>query len=338
VFPFDLHFRWGFGTMIVRDPKADESRLHTPVRRWLAAEGGSAVVEYALLLALLASGLIVGAQFVGWSTSNALGRLDLQTAAVRGAGDALNSGEVRVAVAEDATDTPRFDWMDVATTAGLLLAIAACGGAWRFVRKERRIQQLQAQPEEEVAPDDPAQVMLHEKRRKIQLALAADPSALFDSRLQVSHLMTDRVEAVKPEASLARVHEVMRTGRRRHLPVCEANGHLVGIISDRDLRKPGKHAADIMTANPCTVAPDMLIVPTVTLLLNHRISCVPVVQNDKLCGLVTTSDLLMALQGALQALQKMPNAVKAMAAVAINETPTQSMRAEAEKPRAVAAG
>jgi predicted transcriptional regulator/Flp pilus assembly pilin Flp len=325
--------------MIVRDLKVDNSRLPTPVSRWLAGEGGSAVVEYALLLALLASGLIVGAQFVGWSTSNALGRLDLQTAAARdGGGDAGNAGEVRVAVAEDAADAPRFDWMDMATTAGLLLAIAACGGAWRFVRKERRIQQLQAQPEEEVAPDDPAQVLLHEKRRKIQLALAADPSALFDSRLQVSHLMTDRVEAVKPEASLTRVHEVMRTGRRRHLPVCEASGRLVGIISDRDLRKAGRCAADIMTANPCTVAPDMLIVPTVTLLLNHRISCVPVVQNDKLCGLVTTTDLLMALQGALQALQKMPNAVKAMAAVAINETPTQSMRAEGEKPRPVSAG
>jgi CBS domain-containing protein/Flp pilus assembly pilin Flp len=324
--------------MIVRDLKAVESRFSSLVRRWLAGEGGSAIVEHALLLALLASGLIVGAQFVGWSTSNALGRLDLQTAAVRDGGeDAANAGEVRVAMADDASDAPRFDWMDVATTAGLLLAIAACGGAWRFVRKERRIQQLQAQPEEEVAADDPAQVLLHEKRRKIQLALAADPSALFDSRLQVSHLMTDRVEAVKPEASLTRVHEVMRTGRRRHLPVCEASGKLVGIISDRDLRKPGKCAADIMTANPCTVAPDMLIVPTVTLLLNHRISCVPVVQNDKLCGLVTTTDLLMSLQGALQALQKMPNAVKAMAAVAISETP-QSMRAEAEKPRPVSAG
>ncbi|MFO0896319.1 MAG: CBS domain-containing protein [Pirellulales bacterium] len=306
--------------------------------RWFAAEAGNAVVEYALLLALLAGGLIVGAQFVGWSTSNALGRLDLQTAKAGAARGNLSTA-ANDAPGESlppASDAPRFDWMDVASTAGLLMALAACGGAWRFVRKERRIQSLHAQPEE-AAPDDPAQVALQEKRRKIQLALAADPSALFDSRLQVRHLMTDRVEAVKPEASLLRVHEVMRQGRRRHLPVCEASGRLVGIISDRDLRKPGRRAADVMTANPCTVAPDMLIVPTVTLLLNNRISCVPVVQNEKLCGLVTTTDLLMALQGALQALQKMPNAVKAMAAVAINEQAAQSLRGEQEKPRAPAA-
>lgn len=305
--------------------------------RWRADEAGNAVVEYALLLALLAGGLIVAAQFVGWTTSNALGRLELQTAKAGGAksATAIASNERPASVEEKADLAARFDWMDVATTAGLLMALGACAAAWRFVRKERRIQQLQAEPEEQAA-DDPAVIALQEKRRKIQLALAADPSALFDSRLQVSHLMTDRVEAVKPEASLSRVHEVMRLGRRRHLPVCEANGRLAGIISDRDLRKPGRCAADIMTDHPCTVAPDMLIVPTVTLLLNHRISCVPVVQGEKLCGLVTTTDLLMALQGALQALQKMPNAVKAMAAVAIHE-PAQSMRGEQEKPRAPAA-
>jgi acetoin utilization protein AcuB len=305
--------------------------------RLLLGQAGNAAVEYGLLLALLAGGLIVGAQFVGWSTSGALGRLDLQAVKAGGAkgAHAVAPTNSPLAVEDEAHDSPRFDWLDLATTGGLLMALAACGGAWRFVRKERRIQSLEATPEEP-APDDPVQAAIQEKRRKIQLALAADPSALFDNRLLVSHLMTDRVEAVRPDAALTRVHELMRIGRRRHLPVCEANGRLVGIISDRDLRKPGRRAADIMTMNPCTVAPDMLIVPTVTLLMNQRISCVPVVQGEKLCGLVTTTDLLMALQAALQALQKMPNAVKAMAAVAIHEPP-QSLRGELERPRTPAA-
>ena len=67
--------------------------------RWFAAEAGNAVVEYALLLALLAGGLIVGAQFVGWSTSNALGRLDLQTAKAGGTAGAVLNAANEAAVA-----------------------------------------------------------------------------------------------------------------------------------------------------------------------------------------------------------------------------------------------
>jgi CBS domain-containing protein len=279
----------------------------------------NALVEYALLLALLAGGLIVGAQVIGWTTRDVLSKGDLRLA-LNGASPKAADGPV----AAQASDPPppaaaAFDWFTWIPTVGLCLALAACGGAWRFVRRERRIQALEAQPAEP-APDDPAQRALLEKRRKILAALAADPSGLFDSRLQVRHLMTEQVESVRPDAPLAGVHEKLLAGRRRHLPVCESGGRLVGIISDRDLRKPGRRAADIMTPKPCTVTPDMLIVPAVTVLLNHCISCVPVVQGDRLCGLVTTTDLLMALQCALQALQRMPNAVKAMAAVAINES------------------
>jgi CBS domain-containing protein len=269
-----------------------------------------------LLLALLAGGLIVGAQLIGWTTRGALSKADLRVAL---AGAPRKPAEAALAPPPDAPPSAAaFDWFAWVPTAGLCLALAACGGAWRFVRRERRIQALEAQPAEPAA-DDPGQRALFEKRRKILAALAADPSGLFDSRLQVRHLMTERVESIRPDAPLGSVHEKLLAGRRRHLPVCESGGRLVGIISDRDLRKPGRRAADIMTPQPCTVTPDMLVVPAVTVLLNHRISCVPVVQGDRLCGLVTTTDLLMALQCALQSLQKMPNAVKAMAAVAINE-------------------
>lgn len=277
----------------------------------------NALVEYALLLALLAGGLIVGAQVIGWTTRDVLSQGDLRLA-LKGTSPRATEASV-AAQPSDPPPPATVDWLAWTPTLGLCLALAACGGAWRFVRRERRIQALEAQPAEP-APDDPAQRALLEKRRKILAALAADPSGLFDSRLQIRHLMTEQVESVRPDAPLAGVHEKLLAGRRRHLPVCESGGRLVGIISDRDLRKPGRRAADIMTPKPCTVTPDMLIVPAVTVLLNHRISCVPVVQGDRLCGLVTTTDLLMALQCALQALQRMPNAVKAMAAVAINES------------------
>ena len=83
------------------------------------------------------------------------------------------------------------------------------------------------------------------------------------------------------------------------------NQKLVGIISDRDLAKTNaKTAADLMTADPLSVEPDTLINPAITLLVQKRISCLPVVKNQHLMGVLTTTDLMMALQCTLQVLNK----------------------------------
>ncbi len=60
-----------------------------------------------------------------------------------------------------------------------------------------------------------------------------------------------------------------------------------------------------MTGNPVSATPDMLVGPAMTLLLKRRISCLPVCEGGRVVGVVTTTDLIMALQCALQILQKM---------------------------------
>src|SRR5262249_8954185 len=85
--------------------------------------------------------------------------------------------------------------------------------------------------------------------------------------------------------------------------VVRGERELLGVVSDRDVaHRPGRTAADLMTRNPVTVSPDTPAIQAISAMLNGRFSCVPVVENGELVGLLTTSDLMMALQCTLQLL------------------------------------
>lgn len=77
----------------------------------------------------------------------------------------------------------------------------------------------------------------------------------------------------------------------------------MGIISDRDLDRAGRTAANLMTPNPVAIDATMEISPAATLMIYRRISALPVVKEGRLCGLLTTTDLTLTLQCALRVLQ-----------------------------------
>jgi acetoin utilization protein AcuB len=96
-------------------------------------------------------------------------------------------------------------------------------------------------------------------------------------------------------------HELRRTMdelRVRHLPVV-ADGRLVGIVSDRDVRSaaaasPGAVAGRIMTPNPATVTPETRIEHAARAMLDGRFGSLPVVVDEAMVGIVTYTDLLRA--------------------------------------------
>ncbi len=106
--------------------------------------------------------------------------------------------------------------------------------------------------------------------------------------------------------------DIMRLGRIRHMPIT-AEGKLVGILSQRDLFRAAissvlqlRPAAErewlakipvreAMTTKVFTIAPDAGAHEAVKLMLEKRIGCVPVVEEDKLVGLVSESDCMRYL-------------------------------------------
>jgi len=116
--------------------------------------------------------------------------------------------------------------------------------------------------------------------------------------MNVGDRMTNNPVTVTPSETLAVAQERLRSGGFRQLPVVD-QGRLVGIITDRDLRRHGRHIVakvqSAMTTELLTVTPQTPIEEAARLLLQHKIGGLPVVQSEQLVGIISTTDLLQTL-------------------------------------------
>lgn len=130
----------------------------------------------------------------------------------------------------------------------------------------------------------------------------------------VTEMMKTDLVAVKAETTLAEARTLMQERNFRHLPVVDADGKLVGIVTDRDMRdaQPSslldeesyqktldrvmQHTvAEIMTAEPMTVAPYYTLQDTLVMIGRKKVGALPVVDEDGyLKGIMSTRDLLRA--------------------------------------------
>ena len=132
--------------------------------------------------------------------------------------------------------------------------------------------------------------------------------------MKVRELMTTDVTTVGRNDELTIADDIMKMKRLRHLPVVE-EGRLVGILTQRDLFHAALSTAlnfgekaqkgflktvvvkEVMTDDVRTIGPDADVKEAARLLIEHRIGCLPVVENGKLVGIVSETDLLRLVAG-----------------------------------------
>ena len=141
------------------------------------------------------------------------------------------------------------------------------------------------------------------KRQHILKTLVGDPIRVLMNELLVRDLMTTDVTTAAPEMPVEELAVLMRQLDVRHLIVCDSDNEVIGIVSDRDLSQRGRKTADIMTSYPVNVSPDALMGPAMSQILQWQISSLPVVENHKLVGIVTTTDLVIAFQCMMEVVQ-----------------------------------
>ena len=131
--------------------------------------------------------------------------------------------------------------------------------------------------------------------------------------MKVSKYMTQKLITATPDMSVKQAFLVMRTHRVRHIPVVE-DETLVGIISDRDLRRPrwaeelddwtsyyqiedSHSVSEVMTRNPETVRTSDHVLKAVKIFRERRYGALPVLNKDgDLVGILSAQDLLGALE------------------------------------------
>jgi acetoin utilization protein AcuB len=121
----------------------------------------------------------------------------------------------------------------------------------------------------------------------------------------VAELMTQNPLTVGPSDTLQLAHEKMEAGRFRQVPVVDEE-RLVGILTDRDTRQHiGQMAYTrvdaVMSAHPFSVHPSTPVEKAAHLLITNKIGSLPVVEDGKLVGIITATDMLGALEAVLGA-------------------------------------
>lgn len=273
---------------------------------------GASQVEYIVLLAVVITGTIPAVMYL----ETAIHETFDQTSQIFNLDPPKNDDE-NVALAvhpAEATTTGRGERVVISLIATLLLMSIGGLVCWSMGKRssKRNVKEKPDHLDEAMAL---AQAdLVFEKRQAIYQILVGDLNALFDNRVEVSQLMSRKIISVSPTDGVPTVAALMKDKHLRHVLVCKKD-QLVGIISDRDIsraemkmRQDADHrvlkASDIMTAKPLSVEPTSLASPAVTMLVKNKISCLPVVEDGQVRGILTTTDLLFAFQGILQSLQK----------------------------------
>ena len=261
---------------------------------------GHVCVETALVLVGVTAAILYGGMFVGIAAKNVMTHANSPALATQ----AAVSLETPIATLRGVKDDSAASyWRQMAISAGWI-AVGA-GAVFCICRKPRASSVDQIAPENLSVSMEVKQSRLFEKRQNVLRILNNDTQALFESRMTVGQLMTTHVRTVAASATIAELKHLCREHKIRHLLVCDDSGQLVGIVSDRDLTvRTGKIARDIMTAEPKAVTTGTLVGPAMTMFLDHRFHCLPVIEAGVPCGVLTSSDFMIALQCALQLLAK----------------------------------
>lgn len=116
--------------------------------------------------------------------------------------------------------------------------------------------------------------------------------------VQISDLMSFPVESVSPETTMEELSYLLNDKNYSGMPVVE-EGKLVGVISRRDLNKVTKDfqwrypVKAFMSRKVITVTPMHSVAEAMRILIKHDIGRLPVVENDRMIGIISRSDAMI---------------------------------------------
>ena len=268
----------------------------------VGAKNGLATTEMVVVLALVAMVVITGFSVLGDQALRATTKIaslpfgsheptataSAPRANLGGPRDTESVNSMRVNTVVVSRTAMYIQWAMVL----LLVFGLAIQSGLTYLQARRAVTNGQS-PERKVEPLD----RLFEKRQFMLREMASVARQHELSQLNVAQVMSLRLTVVAGSTCVEDLADKLRTERLHHLLVSDNKEQLYGIISDRDLaQRTGRCAADVMTRSCTSVSPDTDLLAAVTTMLNRGISALPVLEDRKLVGILTTTDLALTLQ------------------------------------------
>ena len=138
------------------------------------------------------------------------------------------------------------------------------------------------------------------------------PPGTAPKTLCVGDVMTNEVVSLSPKHNFADTVNLIANRHFHHFVVVE-DEKIVGVVSDRDILRglartdnwQRKEVGQFMTVEPTTVKASTDLTTAISKMLAKRINCLPVVDPDgKVCGILTSTDLLKSYHAVLESFEK----------------------------------
>jgi acetoin utilization protein AcuB len=135
--------------------------------------------------------------------------------------------------------------------------------------------------------------------------------------MYVGRIMHTFLVTVPPETPLRKAKDIIAEKRINHLLVVDKNGELIGLVSDRDVKQSWASPATtlsvhelnyllsqmtvemIMVKKIISISPGTTIERAARIMQENRISALPVMEEGKLVGIITTNDVMEVLLRAI---------------------------------------
>lgn len=129
----------------------------------------------------------------------------------------------------------------------------------------------------------------------------------------VKDWMTTDPITVNPDTSVMKASQIMKENNVRRLPVINDKGQVVGIVTDRDLKEASPSKAttldvhelyyllselkvkDIMSRKVITITAEETVEKAAVIMLEHKVTGLPVVENGRLIGILSQGDVFRVL-------------------------------------------
>jgi acetoin utilization protein AcuB len=125
----------------------------------------------------------------------------------------------------------------------------------------------------------------------------------------VRERMSTQPVIIRADVTITKALQAMRENEVRRLPVLDEEGQLIGIVSEKDLLYASPSPAtslsiyemhyllsrlrvtELMTTDPVTVSPDTPLEEAARIMADNKIGGLPVMEGDKLVGIITETDI-----------------------------------------------